>query len=89
MVAQLPKAGQAGGLNFSIWSQQASLFWILMCAAQRALEKLLRGGNLNPEQRGWVIEMLIEKSDVLIQGFSKRGKSEEAEVYRNLVATYS
>ena len=54
-----------------------------------ALEKLLRGGNLNPEQRGWVIEMLIEKSDVLIQGFSKRGKSEEAEVYRNLVATYS
>ena len=54
-----------------------------------ALEKLLRGGDLNPQQRGWVIEMLIEKSDVLIQGFSKRGKSEEAEVYRNLVATYS
>ena len=54
-----------------------------------ALEKLLRGGDLNPQQRGWVIEMLIEKSDVLIQGFFKRGKSEEAEVYRNLVATYS
>jgi glycosyltransferase involved in cell wall biosynthesis len=54
-----------------------------------ALEKLLRSGNLNPKQRGWVIEMLIEKSDVLIQGFFKRGKSEEAEVYRNLVATYS
>jgi glycosyltransferase involved in cell wall biosynthesis len=54
-----------------------------------ALEKLLRGGDLNPQQRGWVIEMLIGKSNVLIQGFSKRGKSEEAEVYRNLVATYS
>jgi hypothetical protein len=54
-----------------------------------ALEKLLRGGNLNPEQRGWVIVVLIEKSDVLIKGFSKRGKNEEAEVYRNLVATYS
>ena len=54
-----------------------------------ALEKLLRGGDLNPQQRSWVIEMLIEKSDVLIQGFSKRGKSEEAKVYRNLVATYS
>ena len=54
-----------------------------------SLEKLLRGGNLNPKQRGWVIEMLIEKSDVLIQGFFKRGKSEEAEVYRNLVANYS
>jgi glycosyltransferase involved in cell wall biosynthesis len=54
-----------------------------------ALEKLLRGDDLNPEQRGWVIEMLIEKSGVLIQGFAKRGKNEEAEVYRNLVATYS
>jgi len=33
--------------------------------------------------------MLIEKSGVLIQGFAKRDKNEEAEVYRNLVATYS
>lgn len=54
-----------------------------------ALEKLLRGNALNPEQRGWVAEMLIEKSGVLIQGFAKRGKNEEAEVYKNLVATYS
>ena len=54
-----------------------------------ALEKLLRGDDLNPEQRSWVTEMLIEKSGVLIQGFAKRDKNEEAEVYRNLVATYS
>ncbi len=54
-----------------------------------ALEKLLQGDDLNSEQRGWVTEMLIEKSGVLIQGFAKRGKNKEAEVYRNLVATYS
>ena len=54
-----------------------------------ALEKLLRGDDLNSEQRSWVTEMLIEKSGVLIQGFAKRDKNEEAEVYRNLVATYS
>ena len=54
-----------------------------------ALEKLLRGDDLNPEQRSWVTEMLIEKSGILIQGFAKRDKNEEAEVYRNLVATYS
>ena len=54
-----------------------------------ALEKILRGDDLNPEQRSWVTEMLIEKSGVLIQGFAKRDKNEEAEVYRNLVATYS
>ncbi len=54
-----------------------------------ALEKLLRGGDLNPQQRDWVTQVLIEKSNILIQGFAKRGKTVEVEVYRNLVATYS
>jgi len=53
-----------------------------------ALEKLLLGDDLNPEQRKWVKEMLIEKSNILIQGFEKRGKVEEAGFYRNLLTTY-
>jgi len=32
--------------------------------------------------------MLIEKSSILIQGFEKRGKIEEARRYRNLLTTY-
>ncbi len=54
-----------------------------------ALEKLLKGGDLDSEQRGWVIAMLIEKCSILIQGFKKRGKMEDAAVYENLAATYS
>lgn len=69
--------------------QLSRKFWGMDRWRVYALEKLLRGDDLNPEQRGWVAEMLIEKSGVLIQGFAKRGKNEEAEVYRNLVATYS
>ena len=53
-----------------------------------ALEKLLLGDDLNPEQRKWVKEMLIEKGNILIQGFEKRDKLEEARRYRNLLATY-
>ena len=53
-----------------------------------ALEKLLRGDDLNSEQREWVKDMLIEKSSILIQGFEKRGKIEEARRYRNLLTTY-
>ena len=53
-----------------------------------ALEKLLNGDHLNPKQRKLVKEVLIEKSSILIKGFEKRGKTEEAEVYRNLLATY-
>ena len=69
--------------------QLSRKFWGMDRWRVYALEKLLRGDDLNPEQRGWVTEMLIEKSGVLIQGFAKRGKNEEAEVYRSLVATYS
>jgi hypothetical protein len=41
------------------------------------------------QQREWVTEMLINKSSILIQGFEKRGKAEEARVYKNLVSHYS
>ena len=54
-----------------------------------ALDKLLRGDDLNMQQREWVTEMLIKKSSILIQGFEKRGKTEEARVYKNLVFHYS
>ena len=53
------------------------------------LDKLLRGDDLNMQQREWVTEMLIKKSSILIQGFEKRGKTEEARVYKNLVSHYS
>jgi len=54
-----------------------------------ALDKLLRGEDLNMQQREWVTEMLINKSSILIQGFEKRGKTEDARVYKNLVSRYS
>ena len=54
-----------------------------------SLYKLLRGNELNMQQREWVTEMLINKSSILIHGFEKRGKTEEARVYKNLVSHYS
>ena len=53
-----------------------------------ALKKLLHGDDLNSEQREWVKEMLIKKSRILIKGFEKRCKTEEARIYKNLLATY-
>ena len=54
-----------------------------------ALDKLLRGAELNMQQRERVTEMLINKSSILIQGFEKRGKTEEARGYKNHVSHYS
>ena len=54
-----------------------------------ALEKLLKENRLDEEQRDLVVTMLIEKCEILINGFGKRGKNQEREHYRNLVARYS
>ena len=54
-----------------------------------SMEKLLRGNHLNKQQREWVIEVLIEKCSILIQGFEKRGNIENAMVYKGLLSIYS
>ncbi len=54
-----------------------------------ALEKLLHGDDLNMSQREWVTEMLIKKCEILIQGFEKRGKAEDAKIYRDIVSANS
>jgi len=54
-----------------------------------ALEKLLQENKLKKEQKDLVVTMLIEKCEILINGFGKRGKNQEKEHYRNLVARYS
>ncbi|MEK9629089.1 MAG: glycosyltransferase [Nitrospinota bacterium] len=69
--------------------QLSRKYWGMDRWRVHALEKLLRGDDLTSQQREWVVESLVEKSNILIQGFEKRGKIEEAEVYRNLVAEYS
>ena len=50
---------------------------------------LLKENRLKKEQKDLVVTMLIEKCEILINGFGKRGKNSEKEYYRNLVARYS
>jgi len=69
--------------------QLSSKYWGMDRFRVVALEKLLRAQSLNDEKRGLVIKTLIQKCGILIQGFSKRGKVEEAERYRTLVTHYS
>jgi hypothetical protein len=50
----------------------------------RALEKIL-DEPLTREQRSLVRREIVVKSTILVQGFEKRGKTEEAETYRRLI----
>ncbi len=69
--------------------QLSSKFWGMDRWRVYALEKLLKENRLNEEQRDGVVAMLIEKCRVLILGYSKRGKIQDEEYYRALVARYS
>jgi glycosyltransferase involved in cell wall biosynthesis len=69
--------------------QLSRKFWGMDRWRVQALEKLLQEKRLNEDQRDWVVAMLIEKCGILANGYGKRGKIQDEEHYRNLVARYS
>jgi glycosyltransferase involved in cell wall biosynthesis len=69
--------------------QLSTKYWGMDRFRVIALEKLLKEPSLNDEKRGLVVKTLVQKCGILIQGFCKRGKAEEAEHYRALVNHYS
>ena len=69
--------------------QLSTKYWGMDRFRVYVLEKLLKESSLNEERRGLVLDTLIQKCDILIQGFSKRGKADEAQYYRALVNHYS
>ena len=69
--------------------QLSTKYWGMDRFRVYVLEKLLKESSLNEERRGLVLDTLIQKCGILIQGFSKRGKADEAQYYRALVNHYS
>lgn len=68
--------------------QLSRKFWGMDRFRVIALEKALRLG-LTPEQEVLVRHQLVEKCQVLIQGFRKRNKLEEEQKYLALVQKYT
>jgi len=68
--------------------QLSSRYWGMDRFRVQALEKLLRSLPVDDERRGLVIAMLERKCGILIQGFCKRGKMEEADHYRAIIKKY-
>lgn len=68
--------------------QLSQKYWGMDRYRVQSLQKLLRNPDLRAEQRPAVISMLHEKCSVLVQGFLKRGKAEEATYYQNLIEKY-
>jgi glycosyltransferase involved in cell wall biosynthesis len=69
--------------------QLSSKYWGMDRFRVVALLKLLREPSLGEHRRAQVLEMMLTKCGILIQGFAKRGKTKEADYYRSLVKHYS
>ncbi len=66
--------------------QLSRAFWGMDRFRVRALEKIL-AAPLTEEQRRLVREEIVRKSRILVQGFEKRGRTEEAGYYREIIRT--
>jgi len=69
--------------------QLSRKFWGMDRWRVHSLEKLMRENGMNEEQRGWVLQMLIKKCEILARGYGKRGKSQDEYYYQNLKTKYS
>ena len=69
--------------------QLSRKFWGMDRWRVHSLEKLMRENGMNEEQRGWVLQMLIKKCEILARGYGKRGKSQDEYYYQNLKMKYS
>jgi glycosyltransferase involved in cell wall biosynthesis len=67
--------------------QLSRKYWGMDRFRVRALEKSL-SLNLTSEQRALVKQEIVRKCLILVQGFEKRGKSEEAAPYKRMIADF-
>jgi glycosyltransferase involved in cell wall biosynthesis len=76
----IKRGGHEGQLSHRFWGNDR--FRVT------ALEKIINNGTLDGRQRELAVQELIRKSSILEQGFSKRGKREEAFYYQDLIRKY-
>lgn len=68
--------------------QLSKHYWGMDRFRVKALEKALQL-DLTPHQQKLVKSEIVVKCRVLVEGFEKRGKREEARIYQNKMASYS
>jgi glycosyltransferase involved in cell wall biosynthesis len=54
----------------------------------KALQKIIDTGQLSDENQQAAVNMLLTKAEIYLNGVSKRGKTDEANYYRELIKNY-
>ena len=55
----------------------------------QGLVSLLSSGKLTPQQVVWTTREVIRKANILVSGYTKRGKLKEANEYKKIIMTYA
>ncbi len=82
---ETPLIMKRGGHN----DQLSQKYWGIDRFRIQALEKLLRSGELTPEQYQQTLQELQRKCEIMAAGCAKRQKMQESEYYRQLPRRYA
>jgi len=85
LLVEQPQISKHGGHE----DQLSQAFWGMDRFRISALQKIIDAGQLSDQNRLAAVNMLLKKAGVYLNGVIKRGKTEEADYYRQLIERYA
>lgn len=85
LLVEQPQINKYGGHE----DQLSLAFWGMDRFRISALQKLIDAGQLSEQNRQAAVTMLVKKAGIYLNGLIKRGKTDEANDYRQLIKRYA
>lgn len=85
LLVDQPQINKHGGHE----DQLSMAFWGMDRFRISALQKIIANGQLSDLNQQAAVNMLVKKAGIYLNGVTKRGKTDEASYYRQLIARYA
>ena len=85
LLVEQPQINKNGGHA----DQLSHAFWGMDRFRIEALQKIIDAGQLSDQNRQAAVNMLLKKANIYLNGVIKRGKTDEADYYRQLINRYA
>jgi glycosyltransferase involved in cell wall biosynthesis len=85
LLIEQPQINKHGGHQ----DQLSHAFWGMDRFRINALQKIIDDGQLSEQNRQAAVNMLVKKAAIYLNGVTKRGKTDEASHYRQLIQRYA
>jgi glycosyltransferase involved in cell wall biosynthesis len=85
LLVERPQINKHGGHK----DQLSCVYWGMDRFRISALQKIIDGDRLAGQNRQAAVNMLVKKAGIYLNGLTKRGKTEEASYYQQLIKRYA